>query len=231
MQTQYLKIQKRFEGTPIGSQEVFPLLLLPTLPTPSSLYPVQIVNADTLDTALLVPKTVLLNMANPHFPGGYPFLVGAQEEDLFRRTNLHRYLTADLYPIANKVILSKEVTVVAKGLRESYASMAPQHIDIISCSAIRNMTLGPVMKASDAHIMARKIATVLDVARRQGYHRIVLSAFGCGGFQCPPEHVSRIFRDLLPIYAGGMEVVFAIWDECYPKSNYAVFRETLDPAS
>ncbi len=234
MQDHYQSILQRYADTPAGDQTIFPLSpVLPAFPTSFASCPsftnVRAVNADTLDTALAVPGSLLLNMGNPTVPGGNPWVVGAQEEDLFRRTNLHRYLTSDLYPLHQKVVLSRGVEVVAAGLRQKYAPLPEtMHVDILTCSAVQNSYMGPTMGVIDAHKMTRKIFTIFDVARREGYRRLVLSALGCGGFRCPPEHVSYIFRKILEVCAGDFEeIVFAIWDEAYPKSNYAVFRKTL----
>lgn len=203
---------------------------------PANLSNVSVVNADTLDTALLAPNTLLLNMANPSRPGGNPALVGAQEEDLFRRTNLHRFLVPTLYPLHNKIVLSKHVEVVKKGLREAYAPLdAPAYVDIVSCAAVQNAhgeLYGAALSPLDARKMAQKIWNIFLLAKEHKYARIVLSAFGCGGFQCPPEHVSRLFRDVLCAFHGDFEeIVFAIWDECSPCSNYAVFKKTLCPTT
>ena len=234
MQVQYKSILERYSGYVPTNQSIFPISVLPSLPTiPTHSSPsftnVSVVNADTLDMALAIPGSLLLNMGNPVVPGGNPWVVGAQEEDLFRRTNLHRYLRPDLYPLDKKVALSRGVEVVATGLRQMYAPLVePLTVDILTCSAIQNACMGPALSTIDAYKMTQKIFTIFDVAKREGYRRVVLSAFGCGGFRCPPEHISHIFRKVLEVCAEDFdEVVFAIWDEAYPKSNYAVFRKTL----
>lgn len=209
---------------------VFTLRHCISLPSGEPISSVSIVNADTLDTALAAPNTLLLNMANPTSPGGCPRLTGAQEEDLFRRTNLHRSLQLSLYPLHNKLVLCKHVEVIRKGIREGYAPLeAPRYVDILSCSAVQNLGIGRFLKPSDARIMRQKIWTIFEVAKTCKYERLVLSAFGCGGFRCPPEHVSAIFRDVAYAFRGDFkEIVFAIWDESYPCSNYAVFKKTLE---
>jgi uncharacterized protein (TIGR02452 family) len=230
MKSYYTSIIERYTGTPCGPQYIFPLSF-PTL-TSRSFFPysnVFVVNADTLDTAIAKPGSLLLNMGNPTIPGGNPWIVGAQEEDLFRRTNLHRYLTQDLYPIHKKIILSKQVEVVSAGLRQEYTPLPePNYVDIITCSAIQNFNIGTTMNSIDTHKMIQKICTLFEVAYKEGYKRFVLSAFGCGGFRCPPEHVSQLFQKALDVYADKFEeIIFAIWDEAYPKSNFAIFRKTL----
>jgi uncharacterized protein (TIGR02452 family) len=68
---------------------------------------IQIVNGDCLNHALRLKgegyNPIVLNMANAEVPGGgYLHGAGAQEENLFRRTNLfqyHKYKEEQRYPI------------------------------------------------------------------------------------------------------------------------------------
>ena len=233
----YASILSQYADKPQGKSDLVHVPAFVQLPSviKSPRYETQIsvVNADTLDTALVYTaagkKTLLLNMANPDTPGGAPSLVGAQEEDLFRRTNLHKYLYYRLYPLHKRLILSRGVEVVRAGLRAGYTPLpTPAYVDIISGSAPRNRTTGTRLAPADAHALATKIATLFSTAAAGGYTHLVLSAWGCGGFGCPPEHVSLLFKQVCDAYAGVFEVItFAIWDENYPKSNYAVFKKTF----
>src|SRR5579862_3807290 len=86
---------------------------------------IDVVNSDTLDLALSLSKnTLLLNMANPIKIGGNLNIIGSQEEDLFRRTDLCLHLTQDYYPLnSTLVILSKNVKVFSKGLRHNFEEL------------------------------------------------------------------------------------------------------------
>lgn len=193
---------------------------------------IHIVNADMLDTALEYvragKKTLLHNMANPEIAGGNPWIVGAQEEDLFRRTNLHKFLQRKYYPIRS-VLISENVTVVRSGLRKGYVPLeSPVSIDIASCPAVRHFGGGVWLSHRDANIMAQRLRTLFQTAASMGYTHLVFSAWGCGGFGCPPEHVSRIFKTIIQEYKGYFEVIcFAIWDDNFPKSNFAIFSNTF----
>ena len=189
-------------------------------------------NADTVQTAIDNPGSLLLNMANDVRPGGWPDRVGAQEEDLFRRSDLHKHLLPALYPIRdNEVLLSTKVQVHSAGMRKLYTEYPTlQEVDIISCPGIKNTCFGTELGPTDAKRLERKIHALCQAAYKGGYKTLVLSALGCGGFRCPPEHVSRIFKRVLNVYDGCFEqVIFAIWDQNYPKCNYRVFKETLQP--
>lgn len=192
---------------------------------------ISIVSKDTLDTAIkesVNGKTLLLNMANPEKPGGYPQLTGAQEEDLFRRTNLCIHLDKTLYPIGrNEVIISKNVQVFSKGLRKRYEPLKKtESIDIVSCPAIKNTGVGSRLNHIDEQIIKCRIETLFQVASSQGYEILVLSALGCGGYRCPPEHISLIFEQVINKYKGVFKkIIFAIFDDNYPKCNYNIFKD------
>lgn len=237
----YASILSHYSGTgtaPEGAVEIIPIPIipLPLPPAPHTAYDtvVRVVNADTLDVALEYMRdghrTLLLNMANAELPGGNPSIVGAQEEDLFRRTNLHKFLNIKHYPLHKRALVTRGVEVIRDGLRKGYTPCRPAYVDIISSAAVRatGICCGTQLSPLHAQIMLSKIHNLFHTAAYYGYTHLVLSAWGCGGFECPPEHISRLFKKVLETYAGRFaEVTFAIWDENYPKSNYAIFKKTL----
>lgn len=242
MELQYRTILSKYAGSEIaGVSSVHKTIPLHSfLSTPAACAAgtpthISVINADMLDTALSFSekghKTLVLNMANPDIPGGSPCIVGAQEEDLFRRTNLHKYLPYKLYPLYKHVVLSTDVEVAYKGIREKYAPLeTPVKIDIISAAAVRNIACGIYLRPSDARTMYEKIHAIFKVALENKYDTLVLSAFGCGGFNCPPEHVSAIFKRIIELdefKTAFQNIVFAIWDESHPKCNHAIFKKTL----
>jgi predicted NUDIX family NTP pyrophosphohydrolase len=76
---------------------------------------------------------------------------------------------------------------------------SPLPLSFVAVAAIDRPTLndGGRLKPSDASKTKRKIAAALSIGLEHGHDCIVLSAFGCGAFQNPPEHVAQIFRELL----------------------------------
>ena len=45
--------------------------------------------------------------------------------------------------------------------------------------------------------MLNRIRTILRIAYNNGQRRLVLGAFGCGAFACPPERVASLFKQTL----------------------------------
>lgn len=85
-----------------------------------------------------------------------------------------------------------------------YAFMdIPVSLPFISVAAVRHPSLvlagesvqEPTMSHSDETAMRRKVRTILNIAAHGGHNYLVLSAFGCGAYSCPPKHVARIFFD------------------------------------
>lgn len=230
MKKHYDSILSFFKDDPEPDSEVIPIPTVYEIKKPLFETHVRVVNADMLDTALEYvsagKKTLLHNMANPDIAGGNPWIVGAQEEDLFRRTNLHKYLSRKYYPIKT-LVLSKDVKVIRSGLRKGYMSLeTPSVIDIVSCPAVRHSSGGIWLSHRDVQIMTQRLRALFYTAAQNGYTHLVFSAWGCGGFGCPPEHVSCIFKSIIDEYNGCFEqITFAIWDENFPKSNFAIFSK------
>jgi uncharacterized protein (TIGR02452 family) len=59
---------------------------------------------------------------------------------------------------------------------------------------------------------------------------MVLSAFGCGAFENPPEHISQIFSEVIKEFDGAFKnITFGIYENVSmfksKVSNYDVFKK------
>lgn len=228
----WLDTKSRYMGTPLaGETRRYIFDPNPCIDKQCKITHVKVLNDDMVSVAKTLDNCLLLNMANDKTPGGDPRLVGAQEEDLFRRSNLFRYLTSKFYPIKDNVVLiSTNVEFFSAGLRERYKEYSePILLDIVSCPGIRNNAVGVRLTPIDTNRLRIKLHTLFQCAAQGGYKNLVLSALGCGGFRCPPEHVSMIFKEIIAQYDGCFEqIIFCIYDQNYPKCNYRIFKETLE---
>lgn len=190
---------------------------------------ISVVDIDILECAKqCFGRVLVLNMANDKNPGGFydrvktnNIIIG-QEEYLFHNTNISEKLTRDFYPISEKTaLLSQNIRI----------NNSDKSFDIISCPAVNvwGEQFGTNLSEKNAMKMYLKISTIFQVADINDYDIVILSAFGCGGFCCPPEHVSYIFKELLSKFKHCFDkVIFAIkQDEKNPVSNYNIFRNTL----
>jgi uncharacterized protein (TIGR02452 family) len=182
-----------------------------------------VIEADCLETAELLLKAgfnpCVLNMASRQNPGGGVLNgSGAQEENLFRRTNLFKSLyqfadktseygvvrSAQSYPLDRNTggIYSGSVTVFRASENNGYALLKkPYQASFVSVPAINR----PELETRDGiYYLAKplvepakeKIRTILRIAGIYNHDSLVLSAFGCGAFANPPNHIALLFREV-----------------------------------
>lgn len=235
------------------SQEIFQLALGPYLayePSPSTLINtslldvrlpvksphnhrmlVQVENTDTISAIMSMPvgRTMVLNMANDYVPGGgYINGAMAQEEDLFRRTNLFRTLTSDLYPMSlEEAIYTNKAHVLRDSQWNNLAE--PKTVSFISIAAMRQPPLRPdgSLTDEDYETMRAKIRLIFHVGALNRIDHLVLGALGCGVFQNPPEDIVVLFRDTIHEYRGYFRSIkFAVLSSAN-NPNYTIFQRGL----
>jgi len=197
-----------------------------------------VLDMDTLDCALLFDRPLVLNMADDIYPGGWVNMGSfAQEESLFRRTNLHLTLTKDLYPIYyDEAIYSPDICVLKSSDLVPYPEPVPM-LDFISCPAIKYplLTEEDTLSEEDCELLAQKIKTILQVAKIHGHDTIIFGAMGCGAWQNPAPCVARVFGEVLREYDGWIKnFVFAVLKNVdydseseNGETNYDVFKRVL----
>lgn len=162
---------------------------------------------------------VILNMANAFNAGGGVTRGSmAQEEEIFRRTNLfkslfplHKTLGEEYgfkpimerlgYPMTKYgAIYSPNITIFREDKKNGYKLMKePVKMDFISAAAFKNppllndTTLDPRIVPD----MMQKIITILRVALENNHDSFVLGAWGCGAFKNPPRHIAKLFHKVL----------------------------------
>ena len=164
-------------------------------------------------------RVAVLNCASYSNPGGGVRKGAiAQEEDLFRRTNLFRSLYqyadyAPLYGLQRKYpqyplnkhfggVYSSNVTVFRTTSAKGYKLMEePFCIDVISAASVYR----PELDVTRRHFADKEdIATVKDTIRtiyRIGLVNhvqcLILCPLGCGAFKNPPYDVAKFFKEIL----------------------------------
>jgi len=203
-----------------------------------------VIEADCIETAELLKiagyNVCLLNMANRQNPGGGVLGgAGAQEENIFRRSNLFQslYQFADYsnqydiernyensYPLDRNSggIYSKRVTILRGSEKNGYCFLKnPFEISIVSVPAINRPQLDSIngvyyITNKLIEPSKEKIRTILRIASEFNHDCLVLSAFGCGAFRNPPHHMAKLFKDVFnePEFKDIFElIVFAILDD------------------
>lgn len=206
---------------------------------------VNVVTGDTIDVALLMAgrglNPLVLNMADDTFPGGCVALgSGAQEESLFRRTNLVSTLRQQFYPlVGEQAVYSPRVSVFRANESRGYHFVRIRHLDFVSCPAIRNPALVDGHLSSDQRrAFSNKLKTVFQLGIAKGHGSLVLGAWGCGAWNCPAEDVARLIKSAVHSMDGWFqEVAIAVLpgaEQFYTTKtnnadNLAVFSSVFHP--
>jgi uncharacterized protein (TIGR02452 family) len=172
-------------------------------------------------------RPLILIYADHRFAGGdVEHGSGAQEESLFRRTNLcNGLIQTDFYPIrTEECVLVQNVTVFRATEKENYEVLNnTTTLDYVACPGIQNPKLDEDGNFSqdDEQKLRVKIRCIFQAAQRYGHNALVLGPLGCGAWRCPPKHVARIFKEEIDKYDGAfILVVFACLE--VKESDYIV---------
>lgn len=183
----------------------------------------------------------LLNMANATSPGGSVELgVGAQEEELCRRSNLllslQRLAEDGYYPLPPAgAAYSPSVCFFRSDGANGYGWWGPRCFGVVSAAAVclphcvENVSQLPTNWVDE---MSTAIFAILATVQLYHHDSVVLSAFGCGAFRNPPREVALLFKEQLqyPRFRRHFKcVTFAIFDEC--GENFDAFATVLGEAA
>ena len=161
---------------------------------------------------------LLLNMASWVQPGGgVKNGAGSQEEDLFRRSDYHKFLHTHYYPQKRfQAILSKQVEFCRRGREVGYVAMDnPVRMDCVASPCLKNPQTnnGRFQRQEDIDYVLIKIRQLFQIAYENGNDSLVLSAWGCGAFHCPPEHMGELFGEVVKENMGFFRnITFAVID-------------------
>lgn len=195
----------------------------------------------------------VLNMANAYTPGGgYLDGAGAQEENMFRRTDCH-FSVADEHMNAEKTRYTKKMTDLINAKDGNRVYIDNHNARLCIKGSEKNNVTGYEMLPEDElfqfielraaaddlrggkrfnkESMSNKIRAQLTTLRDNNVRNVVLSAFGCGAFKNPPEKVAALYREVLsePEFADAFDdVVFAIHHAGYGTDNYPAFHSALE---
>jgi uncharacterized protein (TIGR02452 family) len=194
-------------------------------------------------------------MASFHTPGGGVISgSSAQEENIFRRTNIFKSLyqfhnIGDNYDVKQREerypldynfggIYTPHVTVFKGSDDVNYTPLEePFEIAVVSVAAVKNPKLeNGKLVPWVVDTLKSKIRQILDIALENGHDSLILSAFGCGAYKTPPTEMARIFKEVLSSekYKNAFKVIhFAIINlkstngMHNPNGNFKPFYDTF----
>ena len=184
-------------------------------------------------------KTCILNMASASKPGGgVDKGAQAQEECLFRCSNLWESITKDMYPLNKYEAVYTNSATFFKDVK--YDAMKPIKVDVVTIAAVnlnRDSYFDEEKKEwidqlnrkplGYRRLTKKKIRLMLSLAVHNDVDNLILGAWGCGVFKNKPEEIARMFKDVLKEYQGAFEkVIFAVInDKNSHGNNFEIFKE------
>lgn len=192
---------------------------------------IQVVNSDSVSALVewsKLGKTAVLNMASPKRPGGGVINgARAQEECLFRCSNLGHVVSSDFYPLQDNELLWTKNAVFFKDV--NYGYMRDVKVDVITIAAINLNGLGRFQKIPNYEELTKdKIRLMLSIAIKNNIDNIILGAWGCGVFGNEPDKMAIMFKEILDEGYKFDNVIFAIInDHNSVGNNYDEFKKYL----
>ena len=219
---------------------------------------VEVQNIDCLYAAVQLKEQgynpAVLNMASRRNPGGGVTTgAGAQEETLFRRTNLFRSLyqfapyaeqygikrSYHQYPLDRNFggVYTPDAVYFRESEQKGYALLEePISLSFITVAGMNRPDLTDDGFIAPYHVepIKNKIRTIFRMGLVHGHDSLVLGALGCGAFRNPPRHVARLFHEVMeePEFKNKYRcIVFAILDDHNahqkhnPEGNFKPFAE------
>lgn len=172
----------------------------------------------------------ILNMASQKRPGGgVRNGARAQEEALFRCSNLHHSISADFYPLGMNEALYTEGSIFFKD--KDYNLIQPIKTDVITIAAVNLNNYFPT-KEEYEKITKQKIRLMLSVPKQNGIKTLILGAWGCGVFKNDPKIMSQFFKEVIFDEGFGLgfeKIIFGIInDHNSVGNNYQIFSEIFN---
>lgn len=180
--------------------------------------------------SLLFKNSLILNLADNYFPGGYVEEgAAAQEESIFRRTTYCKTLVKSLYPIENdEAIYSPNVSLLKMNEENDWKLYPDDKIklQLIACPGIKYpSTNNERLNERDVQLLEVKIRLIIQCAVKYNHDIIIFGALGCGAWKNPPHHVAEIFKEILLEYDGIISTfVFAILTR---KDNWCILKDKM----
>jgi uncharacterized protein (TIGR02452 family) len=186
---------------------------------------IKVLPLDTLSAAVLLQNSCCLNFASHKSPGGgYKGTAQAQEEYLFRRTNLPEIMDNEecrkYYPLRNVEAIYCPNVQVNKGV--NLEDITSFNISVITLPAISNPN-----HLVDNPFIQKRIERIFEIAAFYERKNLILGCWGCGVFKNDPNIIASIFYgSLFETFKNIFEkVIFAIPDE--NSKNYITFKNIL----
>jgi uncharacterized protein (TIGR02452 family) len=161
----------------------------------------------------------------------------AQEESLWRRTNLCATQLQDFYPLLQDPIQEGVYSPVVTVFKDTEANKCidletPWQAAFIAVPGLKHPRLNSQKRVSEEDVerMRAKVELILQTGNVYNHDALVLGPLGCGVWHSPPHQMAVIFRNVIREHKGVCKhITFA----CYTKghagngSNYRIFKDIV----
>lgn len=173
-------------------------------------------------------KSCVLNMASAKRPGGGVSRgAKAQEEGLFRCSNLALSISPEFYPMKSYDTLYTTNVTFFKNF--SYIDMKPIVCDVITIAAF-NLNKEKIIHYKE--LTYDKINFMLRLAAMHDVHNLILGAWGCGVYKNDPHFIATAFKESLAEddMAHNFEnIIFAVInDHNSVGNNFNIFKSIFE---
>ena len=199
---------------------------------------ISVINTDSVSAVVeysKLGKTCVLNMASYKRPGGGVHNgARAQEECLFRCSNLIQVVPISFYPLeVNEALYTKDAIFFKD---KDYEYMEPVVCDVITIAAINlneNAKYDPVQNITEYRKITKdKIRLMVSLAAQNGVKNLILGAWGCGVFNNDPTTMAQYFGEVLVGEGYSVDfdnIVFAIInDHNSVGNNFDIFNNKFN---
>jgi uncharacterized protein (TIGR02452 family) len=197
-----------------------------SVPRGETIANIQTINSDTVSAALEYSRkgrTAILNMASFKRPGGgVANGAKAQEECLFRCSNLSKVISNEFYPLGVNEGLYTRDAVFFKDF--NYNQIEPFMVDVITVAAINLSKEDNPKEILDSYdvIMMDKMRLMFDMALQNGCKNIILGAWGCGVFSNNPVNIASMFEEVMMKRKNRVD---STYHECFENIIFAVIND------
>lgn len=198
---------------------------------------VKVIEADSVTAMTMFANTriAVLNMASAKRPGGGVASGSkAQEESLFRCSNLGLSISKEFYPLKEDEFLYTKNAIFFKDVRYNEMEFGIE-ADVITCAAInlndnaiygyfgREVNSDNVLEDPEyIKLTNNKIEAIITIAIKHNVETLILGAWGCGVFKNDPNFIAQTFYNNLLIndrYKHFDNVIFALINDKNSTSN------------
>jgi uncharacterized protein (TIGR02452 family) len=161
----------------------------------------------------------------------------AQEESLWRRTNLCATQLMDFYPLLQNPIqegIYSPVVTVFKDTEENKCVdlETPWQAAFIAVPGLKHPRVNSqqLVSKEDVVRMRAKVELILQTGKLYNHDALVLGPLGCGVWHSPPHQMATIFRNVIGEHKGVFtHITFACYDKGHAGngSNYTIFKNIL----